>query len=191
MADPKHTVKSILITQAIAIFGFVVVPAAVTFIAPRTTVELRRDEDHVSARITRHILLVIPFRTLTIEPVVEVESQVTAGKYGYSTNSDRRRGRKVNQAGDGSVWIIGRDSKCQVQSTPADAPVQAEQIRSFLENPAAEPVVITATAGWALTYLLGSAMTGLSALYCLGATLAVGRWLLGLAMPGRGSNASE
>ena len=81
-------------------------------------------------------------------------------------------------AGDGSIWIIGRDAEYQVQSNSTDAPVQAEQIKAFLDNPAAEPFVLTATAGWAFTYLLGGVMTGLCALYCVGATLAVGRWLL-------------
>jgi len=191
MPDPKSTFTSIIITQAIAIFGFLVVPAAVTFVAPRTTIELQRREDHVSATITKHILLVVPIRKFTIESVVEAESHVVAAKYGYSTNSDRLRGRKVEQAADGSIWIVGRDSKCQVQSTSTEASGQADQIKAFLDDPDAEPVVMTATAGWALTYLLGGAMTGLSALYCVGATLGAGRWLLNLMLPGRESSSSE
>ncbi len=178
MTDPKTTWKTIAITQAIAVVCFVILPAVVTFVVPRTTIEMQHSEGQATAEITKHVLLVVPIRQLTIAPVAEVESQVTGSRYGYSTNSDRRRNRKVHMAGDGSIWIIGRDAEYQVQSNPTDAPVQAEQIKAFLDNPAAEPFVLTATAGWAFTYLLGGVMTGLCALYCVGATLAVGRWLL-------------
>lgn len=178
MPATKHTFKSIIITQAIAIFGFILVPAAVTFVAPRTTVEMRHIGDESSARVIKHIWLAIPFRETTIAPVLRVESHVKAAEYGYSTHSDRLRGRKVEKAADGSIRIIGRDSQCQVQSTPNDAPIEAEQMNAFLEKPASEPLVMTLTAGWLFTYLLGGAMTALSLLYCVGAALAVGRWLL-------------
>lgn len=191
MPAVKHSFKSIVVTQSIAVFGFLIVPAAVTFIAPRTTIEMRRIDDHASARITKHILLFVPLRETAIERVEQVESHVRAAQYGYSTHSDRIRGRKTESAADGSLWIIGRDSKCQVQSTAADAPVQAAQIKAFLDNPAAEPLVMTSTAGWALTYLLGGAMTGLSALYCAGAACGVGRWLLSHLLSRRDANASE
>ncbi len=178
MSTQKNTWKTITITQAIAVLCFVLMPALITFVVPRTTIELRRVDGQASASITKHILLIVPFRQLTIDSVTEVESHVTSGKYGYSNNNDRRRNRKVHMAGDGSIWIKGRDAEYQVQSNPVDAPVQVEKIQVFLDNPTAEPFVLTATAGWAFTYLLGGVMTGLCALYCLGATLAVGRWLL-------------
>ena len=178
MPIPKPTLNSILITQGIAIIAFLVVPAVVTFIVPRTTIEMRRIDIGASARITPHILLVVPCRRSTIEPVVTVESHVRSSREGYSTENDRIRKNKVTMAGDGSIWIIGRESKFQVQSTKDEAPLQAAKIQAFLNNPTAEPLVFTATAGWELTYLLGGTMTALSGLYCVGAILAVGRGLL-------------
>ena len=178
MPVPKPTLASIFITQIIAIIAFLVVPALVTYMVPRTTIEMRRINDGASARITQYILLVIPFRLNTIEPVVTVESQVRSSREGYSTENDRIRKRKVTIAGDGSIWIIGRESKFQVQSTKDEAPLQAAKVQAFLNNPTAEPLIFTATAGWALTYLLGGTMTALSSLYCVGAILAVGRGLL-------------
>jgi hypothetical protein len=183
MAAPKPTWASILITQGIAIVVFLVVPALVTYMVPRTTIEMRRINDGASARITQYILLVFPCRLNTIEPVVKVESHVRSSREGYSTENDRIRKRKVTMAGDGSIWIIGRESKFQVQSTSTEAPLQAATIQAFLDSPAAEPLVLTTNAGWALTYLLGGTMTALSGFYCAGVILAVGRGLLRLGFP--------
>ena len=183
MAAPKPTWASILITQGIAIFAFLVVPAFVTYMVPRTTIEMRRINDGASARIIQYLLLVIPCRLSTIEPVLTVECHVWSSREGYSTENDRIRKRKVTMAGDGSISIIGGESKFQVQSTQDDAPLQAAKIQAFLNNPAAEPLIFTATAGWGLTYLLGGTMTALSGLYCAGVILAVGRGLLRLGFP--------
>ena len=185
MTAPKPTLASILITQAIAIIAFLVVPAVVTIFVPRTTILMRSNDDGASARITQYILLVIPCRLSTIDPVVTVESHVRSSREGYSTERDRLQRRKVTMVGDGSILIMGRESKIRVQSTSTEAPLIAATIQAFLDNPAADPLVLTATAGWFLTYFLGGTMTALSGLYCAGTALAVGRGLLQQSFPTR------
>jgi hypothetical protein len=182
MAGSEVTVKSFVITQAIAVLVFVLVPVGITAIVPRTMVELRHRDGGATARVTRHVLLVVPLPTSTIDGVTAVESHVREAKRDYASRSDRREGRKSNIAGDGSVWIIGGDAKAIVQSTPDDAPRQAEQIQAFLADSEAPPLVLTATAG-RLTYWLGGVLTFFAALYLVGATLATIRWLLRQALP--------
>lgn len=54
-----------------------------------------------------------------------------------------------------------------------------------IEDPAAKPLVITANAPWMLTYVLGGIMTGLTVLYCVGATLAIIRFAIVAILPAR------
>ena len=82
MLNSKKTFKTLLIDQSIASFVLVLVPAVVTFFMPRTTIEMQRNGGQASAKITKYILLVVPCRQLTVEPVEQAERHTTAGKYG-------------------------------------------------------------------------------------------------------------
>lgn len=171
------TIRSTIITQAIAIFGCIVVPILVTMIAPRITVRFDRHGDHVSAHITKHVLLMVPLPTVVIDPVQEVRSHVTAGEHRRMTNEDRRRGRAEHVLADGSFFVSGPNSEYQVQSTPEAAPIQTSQLQAFLDDPASQSLEFTSTAGWKLSYLLGGIMTALAAFYCICAILATLKWI--------------
>jgi hypothetical protein len=175
-----NSVTSMVTTQAIAIFAFVFMPGLITYVVPRTTIQLRRVNDHASAVITKHILLVVPIQTTTIESLMGVESRVTAEKTRRRlTREDRQRGRSLGTTfADGSVLLWGNGHKVQIQSNPDDAPVQAQRIQGFIDDPAAEPMMILATAPWTLTYLLGGILTGFTVLYVVGSFLAITRFLL-------------
>ncbi len=173
---PKNALTSRVITQAIAIGIFVVVPILITFMVPRTTIQLRRFNEKSSAEVTWHTLLVIPLYWTRVEPLLDAEGIVNGAK---SIKEDRQRNRRAaTQIADGSVQLIGPDQRIRVQSTYEQAPVQTQQIKAFIENPAAEPLMITANAPWMLTYVLGGVMTGFTILYCVGATIALARFLI-------------
>lgn len=177
----KNTFTSIVITQAIAIFGFVLVPMLITCMAPRTTIELRRVNDVAAAKITRHTLLFVPIHVTEIAPIVDAEGIVKGVKY---IRENRRKNQKAaTQIPDGSVMLIGPENESRVQSTYEDAPVQAQLIKAFINNPAAAPQVITANAPWMLTYLLGGILTGFSVLYSVGAILAIARFFIVSILP--------
>ncbi len=180
-AKPANSVSSIVITQAVAILGFVIVPGLVTFMVPRTTIQLQHRDGQATARIVRHTLLFVPLYTTRIDPLLDAESQVSAAK---QIKEDRQRNRKAStQIADGSVLLFGQNQMSQVQSTYEDALVQAEQIKAFLQDPSAKPLTLLAHGPWGLTYVLGGILTGFAALYCLGAFLATAQFLLKKARP--------
>lgn len=181
--NSKNSLGSKVITQAIAIVGFVVAPTLVTLIAPRTTIELRPGKYKPSAVITTHALLFVPVHLAHMDLLLDAESVVSGSKY---IKEDRQRNRKAsNQLATGSVKLIGNPSDHLITSTPEDAPLQAEQIKAYIANQAYEPLLITVEPPWMLTWLLGGVMTGLAALYCVGAVLAIGRFCLMALLPGR------
>lgn len=180
-AQSKSTIRSLIITQSIAILVFVVVPVVVTFMAPRTTIRLRRSHDQVAAVVTRHTLLIVPLYTTTMEPLLDADSILQGEK---AIKEDRQRNRKATtQIATGSVRLTGNGQDTQVQSTYEDAPVQAQQIKAFIENPAAKTLTITANAPWMLTYVLGGVMTGFAALYGIGSLLAIMRFVITSMLP--------
>ena len=177
-AKPKPGLWSAVITQAIALAVCLGIPLLVTWMAPRTTIQLRWIDGVPAADITKYVLLVAPLPTDRLEPLQQVESIVTAEKKRtHLTSEDKRRGRGLGTTfADGSLKLGGAGRECWIQSTPQSAPSQAETIQAFLDNPAAEPLAMTATAPWPLTYLLGGIMTGLATFYLVGVFLAISRW---------------
>ena len=180
-ASKPATWSSIVVTQAIAIVGFVLVPMLVTVVVPRTTIVLRPVDDQVHAEVTKYALLCIPFRYEVLAPVTAVNAKVRDAVYKSRLDSeDRRKGRAKYQAGDGVIILENPGGESWIQSTPADAVPAVERIQAYLQAPTQEPLVIHASAGWLFTYLLGGIMTGLAALYVTGATLAILKWLITL-----------
>ncbi len=179
---PPKTIGSILVTQAIAIFGCVVIPGLVTWIAPRTTITLSETNQQPTAAIVKYVFLAIPFDREVITPLESVKSIVTAADR-HVSSEERRRGRRGVLLADGSLLLSGGGREIQVQSTPTAAPREAQEISAFLAAQQREPRMLTATAGWPLTYLLGGAMTTLAAFYCLGASLATVKWFATLWLP--------
>jgi len=171
------TIYSVMLTQMIAVLGFVVVPSLVTFIAPVTTVRMYKTADGVSADVTKYILLFVPLFRTTVERVEDIESHVTTADWNVS-KEERRRGRTGVLVADGSVIIVGANLVYQVQSTPKDCMVEAKNLRQYLETKEAQSYSVTITAGWLFSYLLGGVMTGLAIIYCVGASLGLLRWIL-------------
>ncbi len=172
----KSSFTTLVITQSIAILVFVLVPVLVTFMAPRSTIELRRFNGTVSAEVTRHTLLFVPIYRTLVEPLLDAQ---TIRHESRSIKKDRTRNRKAaTQIADGSVLLIGKSGESKVQSTYDDAPIQTQQIKAFIEDSSADSVIITANAPWMLTYVLGGVMTGLTVLYCAGAILAIARYFI-------------
>jgi hypothetical protein len=184
---PRKTPGSIMITQAIAVVGFVIVPGLVTWIAPRTTIQLATVNQQPKADVVKYIFLWVPYSHVTIAPLESARSIVTAADR-HISREERRRGRTGVLLADGSVLLAGGGQETQVQSTPTAAPLEAKEISAFIAAPESAPKLMTATAGWQMTYLLGGTMTALAAFYCLGACLAIVKWFATLWLPQQGMN---
>ncbi len=187
VSDAKSTVQSIVVTQAIAIVCFVLVPATITFIVPRTTIELWRGENGVNAKVTRYCLLVVPAQIVNIAPLTDVYDKVTSSHKRSATVAERRRGDRNGTwvAGDGAVYLASDSATCHVQSTPAEAPKLTAAIEAFVSKGEPATLQLSAAAYWQLTYLLGGVLTGLCALYLVGSCLAILQWCWSFAVPAK------
>jgi hypothetical protein len=171
---PSSSLKSQVITQAIAIVFFVVVPTVITLIVPFTDLTFLRNAGGASVTVKRYALMVIPWQTTDIANVKTIRADINQSFRYADTAENRRKGRAgaVNHA-TGQLVILGDDREVIVQAAPEIAEGISAQFKQFLTASTAEPVTVSVYASWRLSYLLGGAMTALAALYVIGACLTI------------------
>jgi hypothetical protein len=170
---PSSSLKGKIITQAIAVVVFVVVPIAITLMVPLTDLEFRRAGGGATVTIKRYVLMLIPWRTTEIENVSALRVEV-APEFRYrDTAENRRKGRAgtVSHA-TGQLVVIGEGREAIIQAAPEIAEGISAQFTQFLADKTAGPVAISVYASWSLSYLLGGTATAFAALYAIGACLA-------------------
>jgi len=167
-----------VITQSIAIVGFVIVPAVVTLVAPLTDLELRRAEGGATVTVTRYVLMVVPWQTVTVQNVAALRAETTPAHRYADTAENRRKGRAgaVSHA-TGQLVVVGRGAEVIVQAAPELAKSISTRFEELVASRSSEPVRMTVYASWSLSYLLGGALSVLTALYLGGACLALLAWL--------------
>ena len=172
---PATSWTGVLITQAIAALVCLGVPLLVTFMAPVSVLEYRKSETGVDVRIVRYVLLVVPWRTQDIAGVSAFRADVTK-EFRYKNTKENRMKDRVGHTNlaTGQVAIVSAGPETIVQAQPGLAEEIVAEFDAFAASadPAPTPVRRTVYASWALTYLLGGAMTALFALYVFGATMA-------------------
>lgn len=168
------SLKSQVITQAIAIVSFVIVPTIVTSMVPFTDLTFERKAGAASVTVKRFALMFIPWQTIEIKDVKAIRADINQSFRYEDTAENRRKGRAgaVNYA-TGQLVILGEDREVIVQAAPEIAGGIAAQFKQFQTAEIAKPVTISVYASWRLSYLLGGAMTALAALYLIGACLAI------------------
>lgn len=170
----KSSLKSQVITQMIAIIGFVIVPILITSMAPFTDLTFRHGAAGATVMVKRYVLMFIPWRTTEIANVKMVRADINESfRYG-NTAENRRKGRvgAVSHA-TGQLVITGEADEEIVQAAPEIAKVVSARFQQFLTNRAADAMTVPVYASWSLSYLLGGAVTALTALYVIGACLAL------------------
>lgn len=173
LTGAKVTLLGLVITQAIAFVGCVVIPIVVTLVAPLSTLEFTKSGAGTTATVTRYVLMVVPWRTQRIDGVTRLRVDVT-GEFRYAdTAENRRKGRTGTSHATGQIAIVGNGPEVIVQAAPDLAQDIAARFDRFVETSTAAPVTIPIYASWSLSYLLGGAVTALCALYLFGVAMAV------------------
>jgi hypothetical protein len=162
-----------LITQAIAALVCIGVPLLVTYMAPVSVLEYRKSATGVDLRIVRYVLLFVPWRTQEIASVTSLRADVTK-EFRYKNTKENRMKDRVGHTNlaTGQVAIVNAGPEVIVQAQPGLAEEIVAEFDAFAASANSEPIRRTVYASWSLTYLLGGAMTGLFALYVVGAALA-------------------
>lgn len=162
-----------VITQAIAIVVFVIVPIVITLMAPFSTIVLEKSNAGTAVTVHRYVLVFIPWETERIENVAGMRADITAEKRYRGTVEERRKGQKGWRLATGQVAILSGDDEVIVQAEPDLAKAIVARFDAFAASRSAAPVAIQVHASWWLSYVLGGVMTALCALYVLGVALAV------------------
>jgi hypothetical protein len=196
-------ITQVVITQAIAILVFVIVPVVLTLMAPLSNIEFRKSELGISATVVRYTLMFIPWRTERFEQVTGIRADITEAKRYQGTSEERRKGQKGYRLATGQVAILHAGPKeagpkeagpkeagpkeagpkeagpeeagpeAIVQADPDLAKQIVKQFDDFKASESTGPLTFAVYASWSLSYILGGIATFFTALYILGAALAI------------------
>lgn len=169
----RRSLAGFLITQAIAFVGCVVVPVAITLVAPLSTLEFRRADGGIEVAVTRYALILVPWRTTRVGGVTQLRADITPEVHRQLTAEDRRKGRAHVSYATGQLAILGEAPVVIVQAAPDLAKEIAARFERFRRDANAPPETVEVYASWSLSYLLGGAVSALCAFYLLGVFLAV------------------
>ena len=168
-----QSIKSIVITQAIAIVFFVLLPVLITFMTPITDVEINNSEQGTSVKVVRYILTFVPWKTEHISNVSGIRADITARKRYADTSENRRKGNVGVSVATGELVFITNDSEVKMQSDPELAEKTVKVFNEFVASKSPEPLKLTIYASWALSYILGGIATFLCGLYVFGAVVSI------------------
>ncbi len=171
---PTSSLKGQIISQAIAIVVFVLLPIVITLMVPFTDLEFRRAEGGATVAVKRYVLMFIPWRTIEIKNVSALHVEISPEFRYRDTAENRRKGRAkaVNHA-TGQLVVVGDGREVIVQAAPETAEGISAQFKQFLADKTAAPVAISVYASWNLSYLLGGTATAFAALYAISACFSV------------------
>lgn len=173
----QNSLKGIIVTQLIAFVGFVLVPALVTMIAPVSWVKFQRQGDRISVRAETCLLFVVPFRTVSVDPLIAVDERTLTG----SITNERRVGRQdIKRRADDEGFLVmkGLEQSAEVQVSPASLKSVLEKANAFLKDPAATDLKMFVVANWKFSVGGGGFVSLLTLLYLVGVTLAIGKGIL-------------
>ena len=166
---PRRRQRGDFTTQFGAFLILVVFPATFTAVAPRTTVQLHRDGANVSATVSTHTLLVIPYWRQVESRVNRIEVEIDEGeRVGYNAhlsedmNRVNRRGRTEDSAvihfrgeGEGASAMIELGQMNEV----------AAQAQTFLDDPNSQSLDFTFYAHRVIGLYVGLPVSLLALLY--------------------------
>lgn len=166
-----QSIKSVVITQAIAIVFFVLLPVLITFMTPFTDVEVTNTEQGTSVKVVRYILTFVPWKTEQLANVSGVRADITARKRYADTSENRRKGNVGVSVATGELVFLTNDGEVKMQSEPELAENTVKVFNDFVASKSPEPLKLTIYASWALSYLLGGVATFFCGLYIFGAVV--------------------
>lgn len=186
---PKpESLRSVIVTQAIAIVVFVGVPALITALAPVSHITLKKEPQGVSATVQANLLFVVPYSTRTVSPVTEITSRVIQGEKG--TAAERRRKQQGKSEPEGQLIFTGPQQKAIANALPSTLERDLARLQDFQKSPTETPLQMTVIAHWLISIVVGGIATAFAALYIVCAILGFGLWLVRKASPGT-SEASQ
>lgn len=181
-SKPRSKIRDVLITQSIAVVAFVLVPVAITLMAPITDLEFNRTESGVQAIVRRYVLIGFNWKTVVVPGVTDVRADITAEKRYTGTREERRKGQKGVRLATGQVALLNSGPEVIIQAAPELATEIAAKFDAFAGDGSTDDeansldgssLKFRVYASWGLSYVLGGIATGFAALYVFGASMKI------------------
>lgn len=154
-------------SQLFVAFFCVVFPGFLTVVAPVSWVKFQRSGDRVTARAQVCMLFIVPYKTLTVDPVIGIGDRFVGG----TESRQRRTGKadRVTKSEDqGFLVIQGEDQVAEVPVTPHNLKSVIEQSETFLKDSQSTELKLFVVANWKFSVLFGGLMSLFTVLYVVG-----------------------
>lgn len=151
--------------QFIAFLICVGFPGLWTLASPVSWVKLERQGESVSGSAKVCLFLVIPYRSLSVSGVREVETRASIPN---TSNTTPRKGSRP----DDQRYLVLRGDGDQVMEFPvADSSIQSvsEQTRTFVQDSTAPELKYVVVSNWPMSIFVGGGLCLLTLLYVLNA----------------------
>lgn len=170
-------------TQFGAFLFLVVFPATFTAVAPRSTVELRRDASAVSVTVCAHTLFVIPYWCQHEQGVRRVELEFSSGeRVGYNAhlsadaNRVNRRGKTEDNA---TIHFLGAGEGASAMVEIGRMDEVLAQAQGFIDDGGSRSLELSFFAHRVMGLYVGGLLSLLVLLWLPLAGLAIARRVLG------------
>jgi len=154
-----------LFNQVLAFAFLVGFPALGTAIAPVSWIKFERREDKVSAHAKTCLLFVVPYKTVTVDPVTGISDRFVGG----TVRRERRSGpsRETRSEDQGYLVIQGIGQSAEVPVTPFNLDSVVEHSEAFLNEPQAKELKLFVVANWKFSILMGGLLSLMTVIYIL------------------------
>jgi len=149
-----------LLNIFLQIFALVVcfgVPALVTALSPVSWITFQRHGDHISAQAKTCLLFIIPFKTITVDPVLSLDDRTKTG----GVHKERRSGRdhQVNLESEGFLILHGPEQEAEVSVTPHNLEAVVQKSQAFLADSQASELKLFVVSNWKFGVFCGGLAT--------------------------------
>lgn len=165
----KPTLGGVIVSQAFVFVFCVLLPGLLTATVPVSWVKFERQGERVTARAQVCLFFVVPYKTMTVDPVEGIDDRFVGGTESRERRSGSRQQDRVTKSEDQAFLVIrGDDQTAEVPVTPVDIKTVIERSEAFLKDPQATELKLFVVANWKFGVIGGGLMSLLTVLYVFG-----------------------
>ena len=192
----KKSFGSTLLSHILVIFFCVGFPALVTGIAPVSWIKFERQDEQVSATAKICLLFVVPYRTMTVTPVIGVGDRFVGG----TVTREERDGRTIRTRSEDEDYLVirGNDQAAEVPVSPFSIKSVVMKSESFLKDERMTELNLFVVANWKFSVIAGGLVSLLTVLYVFALIyeitlrfIRVFKWALGIPTDHRSFSTTE
>ena len=175
----RPTLGEICLQHCIVFLICVVFPGLVTMMAPATWIRFERHGQSVRCTTRTCAFFVVPFQVHEIDPVREIGQRERVGRTERQREFGRTTNKFVDVDGQGFLQIRGEDEQLvEVSVSPVSLESVVSQCKAFLSESDKSTTTLFAIANWKFGALMGGILTSFTALYVVGYTLGLMKWIV-------------